>query len=152
MGDITDRLDPGCILLEARSAKKEQVISQLVDLLAQAHAIADADELLRAIMKREELSSTCVGYGCAIPHAHSHVLHDTIIAAARVDPPLRCRTPDGSPLSIVFLMAGPEDSAGLHMRLLSKLARLLHDPTFREALQAAKDSQEFLQIIAAKDT
>lgn len=151
MGGICTRLNPECILLESREREKEAVIRQLVNLLAEHHTVSDPDQVVEQILEREELASTCLGFGCAVPHAHTTGVDTTVLAAARLVPPIECDTPDGEPVSLMFLMAGPENSAGLHIRLLSKLARLLHDDTFREELRSVNSQKEFYDLICKKD-
>ncbi len=153
MGGICKRLPAECILLDCHdpAAEKEPIIRRLVEALAQVHGISDADQLVRDIMEREELASTCLGFGCAVPHAHSPILKNTVIAAARLNPPLNFDAPDNEPVSLVFLMVGPENSAVLHLKLLSKLARLLHDAGFREELLKAETQEAFHQLICRKD-
>ncbi|MDA3832982.1 MAG: PTS sugar transporter subunit IIA [Spirochaetales bacterium] len=151
MGGICKRMLPECVVLNPPGQDKESIIRELVGLLTKAYEITDSEQLVSDILEREELTSTCLGFGCAVPHAHSVALNTTIIAAARLDPPRDFDTPDGEPVSLVFLLAGPEHSAGLHIRLLSKLARLLHDPAFREKLRSAEHAEEFHRLICQKD-
>lgn len=142
---------PECILLDPQEQGKERVVRRLVDMLAHVHDISDTEQLVNDIMKREELGSTCIGSGCAVPHAHSSTLDATIIAAARLSPPQDFTAPDGEPVSLVFLMTGPEAHAGLHIRLLSKLARLLHDSAFRKELREVGTAEGFSRLICRKE-
>ncbi|MBL7007184.1 MAG: PTS sugar transporter subunit IIA [Spirochaetia bacterium] len=153
MGGICKRLPVKCILLDCYdpAAEKDPIIRRLVEALAQVYEIQDTDQLVKDIMEREELASTCLGFGCALPHAHSPILKTTAIAAARLDPPLNFKAPDDEPVELVFLMVGPENSAVLHLKLLSKLVRLLHDAGFREELLKAETPEAFHQLICRKD-
>lgn len=155
MGGICKRIVPESIILDPASQEKTQekevIIRNLVDALAERQEVSDADQLFRDILEREELASTCLGLGCAVPHAHSSAVDTTIIAAARLHPPLELDAPDGEPVSLMFLLAGPRNSAGLHIKLLSKLSRLLHDSIFREQLHKAETAEEFYQLICEKD-
>jgi len=151
MGGICRRMDPECIILDVEEQEKERVIRLLAEKLAETHRIDDSELLVKDILEREQLASTCLGLGCAVPHAHTAAAASTVIAAARLGTPQDFDTPDGKPVSLVFLMAGPPNSAGLHIRLLSKLARLLHNSVFRESLKHAETSEEFYQIICDKD-
>ena len=152
MGGLCTRLLPECVLLDPPQQDKERVIRQLVDQLAISHSITDPDTLFEQVMEREKLSSTCIGFGCAVPHARSDAAQATVIAAARLNPPVLMEAPDGEAVSLVFLMAGPEKSAALHLRLLSKLARLLHSDSLRQQLREAATAEEFHQIICSRDT
>jgi mannitol/fructose-specific phosphotransferase system IIA component (Ntr-type) len=157
MGAICTRLPAECIFIQGKSPggklplDKEQVVRLLAERLARTGAVEDTEMLIRDVLEREQLASTCLGFGCAVPHAHSQAVSSTVLAAASLDPPLTLETPDGQPVSLLFLMAGPVQSAALHLRLLSKLARLLHDPIFRDELREASDAKEFHERICLKE-
>ena len=151
MGGICARIAPESILINVQAPEKEAVIHRLVAALARSGAVSDPALLEKDVLEREELVSTCVGLGCAVPHAHSAAAATTMIAAASLNPPADLDAPDGEPVSLVFLIAGPEDSAGLHLRILSKLARLLHDGEFRDELRNAEDPEAFLEILRGRD-
>lgn len=151
MGGICRRLIPDCVVMDSQVMDKESLIRLLVDTLDRVHSIDNKQQLLDDVLEREHFTSTCLGSGCAIPHTHSTVLDRTLIAAARLDPPLEADTPDGEPISLMFLMVGPVTNAGLHIRLLSKLARLLHEGEFRQQLRQAKTAGEFHRLICDKD-
>jgi mannitol/fructose-specific phosphotransferase system IIA component (Ntr-type) len=148
MGGICKRLVPECVILDIDESDKEKVFRRLVEALARVHNISDREQLVKDILERETLAPTCLGLGCALPHAHSKALDSTVIAAARLNPP---QDPDDEPVSLVFLMAGPEDSAGLHLKLLSKLARLLHNSEFRKQLREAEQTIDFYNLICQRD-
>ena len=130
-------LDPACVVVDLDIRSKDKVINHLVDLVAAGDTVADRDGLLRDVMAREALAPTGMGMSCAIPHAHSVSARKTVVAAARLKSPVDFGAPDGSPASLVFLMVGPKDAEGIHLKLLSKIARFLHDDSFREAAMAA---------------
>jgi mannitol/fructose-specific phosphotransferase system IIA component (Ntr-type) len=123
-----------------------------VDLLAASGVVADRDGLLKDVLTREDLAPTGLGMSCAIPHAHSAAVLSTAVAAARLKSPVNFGAPDGTPATLIFLMVGPRDAAGMHLKLLSKFARFLHDDAFRAAAMAAVDAAAFAQLIYARDT
>ena len=151
MKGICNRLSPKTVLIDPPEQKKEEIIRRLVGLLKDSGAISDADTLMKDIFAREEIGTTCIGHGCAVPHAHSRAVESTVFAAARLDPPRDFGAGDEEPVFLVFLMAGPPSSGNLHIRLLSKLARLLHDASFREDLFKAQTAEEFYRIVCAKE-
>ncbi len=151
MGSICRIMVPECVLIDPREQEKEGIIREMVDTLSQVHNLAEPEQLFRSILEREELSSTCIGFGCAVPHAHTPSLDTTLIAAARLNPPRDFGASDGELVSLVFLMAGPDNRAGVHIRLLSRLVRLLHDGAFREELRGAEDSEEFYRLLCQKE-
>jgi len=151
MGILAARLDKECILIDPVEMEKEDLYRLMVERLASVHGIDSSSILFESVMNREELISTCIGKGCAVPHCHSDILDKTIFAAARLNPPRNFDTPDGEPVSLVFLMAVPDRSTGMHIKLLSKLSRLLHDSQFRDELRNAEDGEDFHRILSRKD-
>jgi mannitol/fructose-specific phosphotransferase system IIA component (Ntr-type) len=144
-------MKPECVVMDPPVKKKEEVIRCLVDCLVEHYEIKNPEKLSADIFDRENLVSTCVGHGCALPHARSSALDTTVFAAARLQPPGEFDAPDGEPVSLVFLMAGPESSTGLHIRLISRVARLLNDASFRDELRGAATAQEFYESLCRKD-
>ena len=151
MEGICKRLDPSCILLDLQEQDKQQIIQHLVDALHAAHNLSDPQQLVADIMAREKIATTSLGSGCAIPHAHSDTLNASILAAARISPPAMVETPDSQPISLIFLLVGPPKKAFVHLKLLSKLARLLHDERFRQQLLASSSAKEFHALICNKE-
>lgn len=151
MEGIGKRLQPACILLDLQETDKKAVISKLVETLQSCYPIVAPEKLIEDILARESLASTCLGSGCAVPHAHSIGLKSSYIAAARLATPMELETPDEEPVSLVFLLVGPPQKASLHLKLLSRLARLLHDEQFRADLEQATTPQEFLAAIGDKE-
>ncbi|HCS37648.1 MAG TPA: PTS fructose transporter subunit IIA [Sphaerochaeta sp.] len=151
MEGICKRLSTDCILLDLHEQDKEQIIRKLVAALHEAHHLSDPEKLLVDIMAREELASTCLGSGCAVPHAHSETLSTSLLAAARITPPADLETPDGHPISLVFLLVGPSKNTIVHLKLLSKLARLLHDEVFRNQLLASDCAEAFHALICKQE-
>jgi fructose-specific phosphotransferase system IIA component len=151
MGGICKRLSPETVLLDPPEEKKEEIIRRLIGILEDSGAITDTETLTRDVFAREEIGTTCIGHGCAVPHAHSEAVESTVFAAARLNPPKDFNACDEESVFLVFLMAGPKSSGNLHIRLLSKLARLLNDASFREDLFRAPTAEEFYRIICTKE-
>jgi mannitol/fructose-specific phosphotransferase system IIA component (Ntr-type) len=92
-----------------------------------------------------------MGEGCAITHARCPSMQKTLLAVMRLSPPLDFNALDDKPVVLVFLLVGPQSSSSFHLRILSKLARLLHQPDLREALIASRSSEVFHTLIADKE-
>lgn len=145
-------LDPACVVVDLDLRSKEEIIKALVDLLSAGGDVTNRDGLLHDVMAREALAPTGLGMSCAIPHAHSASVLCTAVAAARLKFPVDFGAPDGTPATLVFLMVGPKDAAGMHLKLLSKFARFLHDDAFRDAVMTTADASSFAELIYARDT
>lgn len=144
---ITDLLLEDTIKLELVSTNKDDVISELVDLLYQGRRIDHAKKYRKAILDREKLSSTGVGDGVAIPHAkHKSVVKPALafgISKEGVD----FNSMDGKPAHIFFMIAAPEKGNDLHLEALSKLARMLIHDEFKEGLLSVKTPEDVLTLI-----
>lgn len=139
-------LDPRCIELELKAKRKPELIDELVSLLARGGKVTDARQLSVEVHERERLASTGIGSGIAIPHTLSPTVTDTMLAFGLKLDGARFEAVDNQPVSIFFLLVGPEGAHAEHLRVLSKLARYLHDRTFCQALL---DSTTTDAVIAA---
>lgn len=148
---IADFLNPKAISANLQATDKEGAISELVDLLIRVREIKDKDEMVKALLGREALGSTGIGQGIAIPHAKSGSVKELVSAFGLSRKGVNFDALDGEPVYIFFLLVAPPDSAGLHLKALARISRLLRDKFFREALKNAKDEKEILRIIREED-
>lgn len=144
---IGELLTPGRIVLDLAVDLKDQVLQELGRLLQRDGVVLDLEGYLRDVMAREEQGSTGVGHGFAIPHAKSAYVKRPGMAMARTVNGVGVGSMDGSPARIFFLMAIPDGEHGDHLRVLSRVARLLMHPSFRDGLMGAKTSQEAQALI-----
>lgn len=132
-------LEPSRVRVGLAESDKESVIDAVVDLLGSASAVRDLEQLRADVHAREGVMSTGVGKGLALPHARTSAVRDTVAAFAITAAPVDYGALDGQPVRLVFLLAGPEEGRGTHIRLLSRISRLMNDDAFRARLLAAKD-------------
>ena len=143
---IVDLLKPEAIRLHQTLADKSEAIERLIDLHASVGNVRDKEVFRAEILKREELGSTAVGDGIAIPHAKSETVAVPGLAAMTVPSGVDYGAPDGKPSDILFMIAAPLDG-DLHLEVLSRLMTLLMDEGLRAKLKAAKTPEEFLAAI-----
>ena len=143
---IVDLLKPEAIRLHQTLADKSEAIERLIDLHASVGNVRDKEVFRAEILKREELGSTAVGDGIAIPHAKSETVAAPGLAAMTVPDGVDYGAPDGKPSDILFMIAAPLDG-DLHLEVLSRLMTLLMDEGLRAKLKAAKTPEEFLAAI-----
>lgn len=151
MRTIESLIPPECILFGVQAEDKGDILRILVDALAGADRVPDPEKLLEDVLAREEEASTALGFGCAVPHVHSEGVEKTVMAAALLAEPLDFGAEDGEPVSLVLMMAGPANRARGHLKLLSKLARFLHDPDFRERLMGAEGAEDFRRLLRERE-
>jgi len=152
--NIMDFLDERAVTVALKAHDdKEQVIRELVELLAKAGTIKERDvsKLVQILMKRESLGSTGIGQGVAIPHGKSDCVSRLIGAFGVSKAGVNFDALDGEPVGLFFLLVAPEDSAGPHLKALARISRLLKDKHFRDKLRAAKDEKELIRIIRDED-
>ena len=111
----------------------------------------DVGETVGVILEREKLGSTGIGDGVAIPHGKMKGLSRILCAFGRSKKGIDFDAVDGKPVHIFFLLLAPEDSAGLHIQMLSRISRILRDPSFRKRLIEEGDDKELFANIVEED-
>ena len=148
---ITDLLKPESILLNAAPTDKADAIYTLGDLMDKSGNLSDKAEYLKAVFAREEAGSTGLGDGIATPHAKSNGVKEAGLAAMVVPNGVDFDALDGQPSRLFFMIAAPEGAADTHVEVLSKLATMVIDPDFKNALIQAATVDRFLELITAKE-
>lgn len=143
---IVDLLSKESIMLNGTPKTKSEAIDMLVDLQVKSGKIADKAEYKKGILAREQMSSTAVGEGIAIPHAKSTAVKAPSLAAMTVPSGVDYEALDEEPSNLLFMIAAPNDG-DVHLEVLSRLMTILMDEDFRAKLIAAKNKDEFLKII-----
>jgi len=143
---IAALLSPDCILMDVQEKRKKRVIAELTDRLERTGKIENGKLLAEMVMKREAMASTGIGHGIAIPHCLFPQLRQTVIAIGRSGPGIPFDSADNKPARLIFLLAGPPDSTPEHLKLLSKLSRLLTEKDFRASLISAENPEEVIEL------
>ena len=120
------------------------LLAQLVTLLVESGEIPvmSAPALEKALLAREQLGSTGLGGGIAVPHSYIEDLDHTSLLVATLEEPVDFGALDEAPVDLVFLLVGPASDEKKHLGLIARVARLLHDPGFVQELRAAKSPEE----------
>lgn len=129
---LGEYLDKDLIIPELTSSTKEEVLREIVGVVSAKVPGMDAEEALRVLLERESLGSTGIGDGIAIPHGKLESLDHIVVAVARSREGVDFDSLDHAPCRIIFLVIAPEQVAGLHLRILAHISRLLKDPEFRK--------------------
>lgn len=150
---IVDFLSKKAILADIKSAKKEEVVKELVDALVAAGDIEknNRNKIIDALMERESLGSTAIGQGIAIPHAKTDCVNKLVGAFGLSKKGVDFDSLDGEPAYIFFLLLAPQDSAGPHLKALARISRLFKDKYFRDSLRACEDDKAIVKTIASED-
>ena len=148
---ITDLLKQESILLGAQPKDKEAAIRELADLMEKGGNLSDKAQYVKDVLAREASGTTGLGDGIATPHAKSAGVRAAGLAAMTVPGGMDFASMDGKPARLFFLIAAPDAANDEHLAILSKLATMIMDPEFKEALIAAKTKEAFLSLIDAKE-
>ena len=149
--NISDFLSPAQIMIDVKASDKVRLLEQLSSEAAAATGLG-ADEVVREIAKREELGSTGVGNGVALPHARLPSLKAPFALLARLRHPIDFDAIDGEPVDIVVLLLLPESGDGAKGNTLACVARALRDEETRRKLRSARSVDTFYQVVAGLNT
>jgi PTS system nitrogen regulatory IIA component len=145
--NISDFLAPSDVMIDVAAADKQKLLQTLARKAGSAVDVLP-DRMLTELRKREELGSTGVGGGVALPHARFHQVGKPIGMLLRLRKPIEFEAVDGEPVDIVFLLLLPEAPDGEYLGALAAIARMLRKPEITAALRKARDSAEMYRTLA----
>ena len=143
---IASILEEPFIAINLPAQSKEECLNSMIDMLGGSAKVLDLEKVRTAILEREKIMSTGVGHGFAIPHAKTDALTDIVAAFATTREPIDFQALDDQPVRLVFMLVGRESHVGTHLKLLSRISRLMNNPSFREQLLAATSQEQVLHL------
>ncbi|WP_199620249.1 PTS sugar transporter subunit IIA [Paenibacillus alkalitolerans] len=145
---ITELLDEKSIFIPLEASDKENCIKSMIDGLAAAGCVSDKSAYLETVLNREKTGSTGIGFGVAIPHGKSKGVTTAGLAFAKLTRPMDWQSIDGNPVSVVIMIAVPEEAAGNeHLQILIAISRKLIDEDFRNRLMEVENSQQLFSLL-----
>jgi PTS system nitrogen regulatory IIA component len=135
--------------LEAHS--KEEALAELVAPIVQENPDLDREGLIRTLIERENLGSTGIGGGVAIPHGKIEGLPRLVASFGKSQDGIDFRSMDNKPAFLFFLLVAPKNSAGEHLKALARISRLFRDPLLKTSLLQAQGADEIFQILEEYD-
>lgn len=148
---ILDIVPPGAVVDGLRAETKEGVLRELSEAVCRRVPALSSDRLTAILMEREGLGSTGIGEGVAIPHGKVPGIDRLVAAFGRSRDGVQFASIDGKPVRLFFLILAPENSAGMHLKALARISRLLKDERFRGRLLAAEDAEGLSQVFREAD-
>ncbi len=130
-----------------KGTSKNEIINELVDLAAKSKLVKDRDELYQAVVEREKLVTTGVGYGVAFPHAKTKAVKGILIAFGRSSAGVDFEAMDKKPVHLFFLIAAPEDAIGAHLNVMARLSYIMKSEKVREKLTQTQSPKELLEMV-----
>ena len=134
------------VLVNVEATSKKRVFERAGLLFENNHNIARS-QVFDSLFAREKLGSTGLGQGVAIPHGRIKGIKEAIGALVRMREPIPFDAPDGEPVGLIFVLLVPERATDLHLQILSELAQMFSDQTFRERLTGAATAEDAHRLI-----
>ncbi|MHB1687239.1 MAG: PTS sugar transporter subunit IIA [Ignavibacteriaceae bacterium] len=148
---VLDLLNKNFIIADLESTAKKDAINELINLFENDPRIIDLEKVRDAVLEREKIMSTGVGKGFAIPHGKTNAVNDILAAFGKSNKPIDYDSLDGQPVNLVFLLVGKDNLVSNHIKLLSRISRMMNKDEFREKLIKAKTSDEILEIFRKEE-
>ena len=148
---ISDILTEDYIITGLHGDSKDAVIDAMIDLVASSPKVLNKSKVREAIFEREKIMSTGVGNGFAIPHGKTDGVADIIAAFATTAKPIDYQSLDEKPVRLVFLLVGKDNMVGPHIKLLSRISRLMSKEDFRKRLLEVRTPHEVLDMFRQEE-
>ena len=148
---ISDILTENLVATGLAGSTKNDIIDAMIDLVASSPKVMDKEKVRKAIFEREEIMSTGVGNGFAIPHGKTEAVADIVAAFAVTASPIDYQSLDEKPVRLVFLLVGKDNLVGPHIKLLSRISRLMNKEEFRRRLLDLKTPKEILEAFRQEE-
>jgi PTS system nitrogen regulatory IIA component len=144
---LSDLIGPDSIVPHLKANGRKQVLQDICERAAHVSGLR-AREIFDAIWQREKLGSTGIGNGIAIPHAKMLKCHRLFGVFARLERPVDFESVDGVPVDLIFMLIAPEEAGADHLKALSRIARMMRDPSFVARLRATRDPSGLYLMLA----
>jgi PTS system nitrogen regulatory IIA component len=148
---IVDLIRRDMVFSDLAADNKLGVLRELALHLAERQGKIRVEDLTRVLVDREELASTAIGEGVAVPHGKMRTVDGIIACLGRSRPGVDFGSMDGQLTHLFFVMVAPESSTGAHLKALARISRVFKDVHFRRRLLEAADAEAMYEIIALED-
>lgn len=144
---LTDILLTEHIILPLKTNQRDEAIKELIVMLAEKDLITDTEQAYAAVLEREKLMTTGVGNGIGIPHCKDKSCPNFAVAMGIQPKGIKFESIDKKDVKVVFLLVGPENNPGMHIKLLSRISRLMSNEELRQSILKSKDAQKIHDLI-----
>lgn len=148
---VSELLKPEFIISDLKGETKEELINELIDLFKDDSRIEDIEKVRSAVLDREKVMSTGVGKGFAIPHGKTNAVKEIIGAFGKIKDGIDYDALDGNPVQLVFLLIGKDNLISTHIKLLSRISRLMNKDDFRHRLVEANSADEIVKLFSDEE-
>lgn len=149
---LIDYIDKASIMLDVQEVDKERILTKMVERLDECGLLLDKEEAEHSIMAREQLMSTGVGNGIAIPHAKTDAVKSIVLSVATVKNGINYKSVDKKKVFIIFMLLSPKDAASENLKVLTSIAKILRDNLhFIEKLINTESAEDVIELIAKEE-
>lgn len=148
---LTDILTEDLVLPDLQAGGKADVLDEMASALCGKGIVQDGQSVLKALLEREKLGSTGIGFNVAIPHAKVKEAKDIVVVFGRSVKGIEFDSLDQKPVHLICLLIAPENSIGTHIKALARISRLLKDENFRKELMKSSNRESMYGLIKSKD-
>ncbi|MFM8473534.1 MAG: PTS sugar transporter subunit IIA [Candidatus Kapaibacterium sp.] len=149
---VSDIITPSRIEVRSTIRSKEDLLNYLPEILARNGDVEDIAEVRRVILHRESLMSTGIGHGIALPHGKSKSVRHTTAALVTLAAPMDYDSLDGEPIQLAVILVGKEDQVSTHLKLLSKISRVVASDWFKHEALAAETPEQVHALLQRADS
>lgn len=148
--EMADMIDRRLVSLSLDAKDKEEAIQKICQMMYDAGKVTDYNEYLAGVKARELEFATGMGNGIAIPHCKNSCVKDAAFTLVKLKNPIEWGALDNEPVDYVIMLAAPDSSDNVHLKMLSQLAVSLMDDDFRESLKDAADVDQIINIFQSR--
>ncbi|PAU95760.1 hypothetical protein CK503_01485 [Aliifodinibius salipaludis] len=149
--NIFSLLNEKTVLPDLKAKNKAEILDRMISSLEDMVSDNELKEIREAVFERERIMSTGVGKGLAIPHGKASGITQTYAAFAILNEPVDYEAIDSEPVNMVFLLVGPQASNNLHIKMLSRISRLMNNSEFRERLRSCSTAKEIIEAFKKEE-
>ena len=139
------------VVVGLKGQSKQDILEELVDVLEVGEKITDREKVLEAVLQREEIMSTGIGHGIAIPHGKSEFVKELGGVLGIKSEGVEFDSLDGQPTFIFFLLVSPMDVSGPHIKALARISRMLKNDGFKKKLIEAESAEDVVAVIEEEE-
>jgi PTS system nitrogen regulatory IIA component len=148
---IVDLIKREMVVPALQATDKRGILEELATYMAGHHPRIDRATLSKVLIEREQLASTAIGEGVAIPHGKLSAVGEIVACLGRARNGVEFDSMDGQPTFLFFVLVAPESSTGAHLKALARISRVFKDPEFRRRLLAADTGELMYNVVADED-
>ncbi|MBN2685103.1 MAG: PTS sugar transporter subunit IIA [Pontiellaceae bacterium] len=149
---LKEGLDPACISLELKASTRDDAINELIGLIHSKHRLKNIDEATRVVMEREQVMSTSLENGIAVPHGKATSVDRLLVAVGLKKKGIDFKSADGQKSKIIILILSSAATAGPHMRCLAEVGKLLQSPANCNKILASKDVNTVYELMIGSES